>query len=253
MCPRADLNTETGEFSPDRGNHTIRVTRAKRARLIVPRCVGYLCCHLASGSAELPACPERRVPCNKVSEIWTRDRKKSASEIMERTISVSRPLMRVPRSAATSCSRVGSACLNELDASRAASVGSAGCAVLFSRRQAQVPDVRGLSQPCPYHAIDLAPAGFRMLVVHPLPVQPDAEIVHLQGSLQPCRFQSRVLCCRVACTCPPSARAREDCAECARGAPDFSRHRAPCGDPGGRRPLDGEPSAGPFHVSPLTY
>jgi site-specific DNA recombinase len=27
-CPRGDLNTETGEISPDRGNHAIKVTRA---------------------------------------------------------------------------------------------------------------------------------------------------------------------------------------------------------------------------------
>ena len=30
MCPRGDLNTETGEISPDRGNHAIRVTGAGR-------------------------------------------------------------------------------------------------------------------------------------------------------------------------------------------------------------------------------
>jgi hypothetical protein len=29
MCPRGDLNTNSGEISPDRGNHAIRVTRAE--------------------------------------------------------------------------------------------------------------------------------------------------------------------------------------------------------------------------------
>ena len=32
MCPRGDLNTETGAISPDRGNHAIKVTRAGSAR-----------------------------------------------------------------------------------------------------------------------------------------------------------------------------------------------------------------------------
>ena len=34
MCPRGDLNPETGEISPDRGNHAIRVTGvAERIRV----------------------------------------------------------------------------------------------------------------------------------------------------------------------------------------------------------------------------
>jgi hypothetical protein len=31
MCPRGDLNTKTGEISPVRGNHAIRVTRPEPA------------------------------------------------------------------------------------------------------------------------------------------------------------------------------------------------------------------------------
>jgi hypothetical protein len=51
-----------------------------------------------------------------------------------------------------------------------------------------VPAARGLSQPCPHHAVDLAPLCARMLAVHPLPVQPDTELVHVQSSLDPRRF-----------------------------------------------------------------
>ena len=47
MCPRGDLNTETGAISPDRGNHAIKVTRVgltrpndrRRVRCSV-RCLG---------------------------------------------------------------------------------------------------------------------------------------------------------------------------------------------------------------------
>src|SRR5580692_2833579 len=34
LCPRGDLNTETGEISPDRGNHAIKVTQRGRAVLV---------------------------------------------------------------------------------------------------------------------------------------------------------------------------------------------------------------------------
>jgi hypothetical protein len=106
-----------------------------------------------------------------------------------------------------------------------------------------------------------------MLAVHPLAVQPDAELVHVQGSLYHHRFRSRVLCCRAAGSCPPSAKARDDGPECARGAPGFSGHRAPyrrpwrvppliasrsaSGEPltnygpGRRGSLDGSPLRGP--------
>jgi len=40
--------------------------------------------------------------------------------------------------------------------------------------------------------------------VHPLPVQPDTELVHVQSSLDPRRFWSRIRC-RAAFTCPPPA------------------------------------------------
>jgi hypothetical protein len=42
MCPRGDLNTETGAISPDRGNHAIRVTRREQAVLGIQTCVRYL-------------------------------------------------------------------------------------------------------------------------------------------------------------------------------------------------------------------
>jgi len=45
-CPR-DLNTETGEISPDRGNHTIRVTPAGRERPAIPLSVRCLLSDLA--------------------------------------------------------------------------------------------------------------------------------------------------------------------------------------------------------------
>jgi len=37
-----------------------------------------------------------------------------------------------------------------------------------------------------------------MLAVHPLPVQPDTELVHVQGSLNSRGFWPSVLCCRAA-------------------------------------------------------
>jgi hypothetical protein len=46
-CPRGDLNTETGEISPDRGNHAIRVTGAARPHPAIPRRVRCLVRHLA--------------------------------------------------------------------------------------------------------------------------------------------------------------------------------------------------------------
>ena len=44
-----DLNTETGAISPDRGNHTIKVTGAGRMHLDIPRRVRCLARHLAYG------------------------------------------------------------------------------------------------------------------------------------------------------------------------------------------------------------
>jgi hypothetical protein len=41
VCPRGDLNTETGAISPDRGNHAIRVTRAGRTHPVIPRRVRF--------------------------------------------------------------------------------------------------------------------------------------------------------------------------------------------------------------------
>ena len=43
MCPRGDLNPETGEISPDRGNHAIKVTRAGLARTNILRGVRLVC------------------------------------------------------------------------------------------------------------------------------------------------------------------------------------------------------------------
>ncbi len=42
---------------------------------------------------------------------------------------------------------------------------------------------RRLGQPCPHHAVDFISASLRVLAVHPLPVQPDTELVHVQGGL----------------------------------------------------------------------
>jgi hypothetical protein len=42
LCPRGDLNPETGAIYPDRGNHAIRVTRRGRAVLSIQTCVRYL-------------------------------------------------------------------------------------------------------------------------------------------------------------------------------------------------------------------
>jgi hypothetical protein len=40
----------------------------------------------------------------------------------------------------------------------------------------------------------------RMLTVHPLPVQPDTELAHVQGRLYPRGFWSPVPCRRAACS-----------------------------------------------------
>ena len=50
LCPRGDLNTETGAISPDRGNHAIRVTRTGRPHPAIPRRVRYMVRHLACAS-----------------------------------------------------------------------------------------------------------------------------------------------------------------------------------------------------------
>src|SRR5207245_6411688 len=50
-CPRGDLNTETGEISPDRGNHAIRVTGAGRTHPAIPRRVRCLVRHLGPRSS----------------------------------------------------------------------------------------------------------------------------------------------------------------------------------------------------------
>ena len=42
------------------------------------------------------------------------------------------------------------------------------------------------------------PVSIRMLTVHPLPVQPDTELVHVQGRLYPRGFWSPVPCRRAA-------------------------------------------------------
>jgi hypothetical protein len=48
----------------------------------------------------------------------------------------------------------------------------------FSRRQAQPRVRRRRDQPSPDEGIDICAAGVRVLTVHPLPVQLDAEFVH---------------------------------------------------------------------------
>jgi len=46
-CPRGDLNTETGEISPDRGNHAISITGAGHTHPVIPRRVRYMLFYLA--------------------------------------------------------------------------------------------------------------------------------------------------------------------------------------------------------------
>jgi hypothetical protein len=48
----------------------------------------------------------------------------------------------------------------------------------FPRRQAQPRVRRRRGQPSPDEVIDICTAGVRVLAVHPLPVQLDAEFVH---------------------------------------------------------------------------
>jgi len=43
-----------------------------------------------------------------------------------------------------------------------------------------------LGKPGFHHAIDVGPASVRVLTVHPLPVQPDAKLVHVHGGLEAC-------------------------------------------------------------------
>ena len=47
MCPRGDLNTETGEISLIRGNHATKITRAGPGRTDILPGVRYLPRHLA--------------------------------------------------------------------------------------------------------------------------------------------------------------------------------------------------------------
>ena len=63
------------------------------------------------------------------------------------------------------------------------SADSADATVSFPRGQTQPSAARRLGQPCPHHAVDLIPVSMRMLTVHPLPVQPDTELVHVQSRL----------------------------------------------------------------------
>jgi hypothetical protein len=59
------------------------------------------------------------------------------------------------------------------------SADSTDATVWFPRGQAQVTAAGRLGQPCPDHAVDFVPVGVRVLSVHPLPVQPDTERVHV--------------------------------------------------------------------------
>jgi len=80
------------------------------------------------------------------------------------------------------------------------SADSADATVSFPRGQTQPSAARRLGQPCPHHAVDLIPVSMRMLTVHPLPVQPDTELAHVQGRLYPRGFWSPVPCRRAACS-----------------------------------------------------
>lgn len=55
---------------------------------------------------------------------------------------------------------------------------STGETTTFPRRQAQPRVSRRRDQPSPDEVIDICAAGVRVLAVHPLPVQLDAEFVH---------------------------------------------------------------------------
>lgn len=79
------------------------------------------------------------------------------------------------------------------------SADSTGEAMTFPRRQAQPRVRRRHDQPSPDEVIDICAAGERVLAVHPLPVQLDAEFVHFQRGTHALGFGSPVkgtgLCC----------------------------------------------------------
>ena len=88
LCPR-ELNTETGEISPDRGNHAIRVTQPGRTHPGIPQRVRYLVCYLAcvwldstcrvSAPASLAAAPTgtRQLSCAAPSAVRRNGRRPS--------------------------------------------------------------------------------------------------------------------------------------------------------------------------------
>jgi hypothetical protein len=51
-----------------------------------------------------------------------------------------------------------------------------------------VAGVRRRDQPCPHHGVDLIAVSLGVLAVHPLPVQADAQRVHIEGSLYALRL-----------------------------------------------------------------
>jgi hypothetical protein len=84
----------------------------------------------------------------------------------------------------------------------------------FPRRQAQ-PRVRWRrDQPGPDEVIDICAAGVRVLAVHPLPVQLDAEFVHFQRGTHALGFGSPVKGTGLWC-CAQSSEPREQSPESA--------------------------------------
>jgi hypothetical protein len=69
-----------------------------------------------------------------------------------------------------------------------------------------------LGEPSFHHAIDVAAVGLWMLAVHPLPVEPDAKLMHVHGSLQ-ARYLSRLIRRWTSCTRSLLTEARNDVAE----------------------------------------
>jgi hypothetical protein len=87
------------------------------------------------------------------------------------------------------------------------SADSTDATVSSSKGQVQTVALWRLGQPCPDHGVDLAGAGLWVLSAHPLPVKLDAQLVHVQGGLDPGGLRAGSPVC-AAHSCPEPAKAR---------------------------------------------
>lgn len=85
----------------------------------------------------------------------------------------------------------------------------------------------GFGEPGFHHSVDVGGVGSGMLAVHPLPVQSDAEFVHVHGGLE-ARCLRRLAPRWADCLRSSLTEARNDAPERPPGALDVTGHIAPC-------------------------